>query len=192
MTQDNTSPGQTVLILFSSRFGHSRKVAERVAQHLQALGRPSVCYNLEESPSFPHPVEQYAASVVVASVRYGFFHKTVHQFVQEHLAFLNQSVSVFMPICLIARKPEKRQVETNVYARKFLEKTQWKPAITSITAGELRYPMYNFFDRLMIQLIMKMTKGETNPKAEQDFTDWEALVPLAQQIDEEIKTGRTR
>ena len=187
MEQEKTPANQTILVLFSSRFGHAKRVAERMVQNLQAIGRTSECHDLETSPEFSYPVSEYAACIVVASVRYGFFHKTVHQFVNNNLAHLNQSVSVFMPICLIARKPEKRQIETNVYARKFLEKTQWKPAITSITAGELRYPMYNFFDRLMIQLIMKMSKGETNPKAEHDYTDWEALVPLTRQIDEQIK-----
>lgn len=188
MTQEKSPVGQTVLVLYSSRFGHSRKVAEKLAENLQSLGRLCECHNLEENTQFSAPVSEYAASVVVASVRYGFFHKAVHRFVSDNLAHLNQSISVFMPICLIARKPEKRQVETNVYARKFLEKTHWKPAITSITAGELRYPMYNLFDRMMIQLIMKMSKGETNPKAEIDFTDWEALIPLAQQINDKIKT----
>lgn len=192
MTQQrNLAAQQTVLILYSSRFGHSRKIAQQLANDLQAVGRSCECQNIEEKMEFNHPLAAYASSVIVASIRYGFFHKNVKAFVRNNLEWLNHSLSIFMPVCLIARKPEKRQIETNVYARKFLEKTGWKPAITSITAGDLRYPEYNFLDRFMIQLIMKMTKGETDPSFVCDYTDWNAIKTLASQIDKEIQNRQT-
>lgn len=182
---------QTVLILYSSRFGHSRKIAEQLTRDFQAINRSCECRNIEEDLELSQPLSSYMATVIIASVRYGFFHKNVKAFVRSHLKQLNSSLSIFMPVCLIARKPEKRQIETNVYARKFLEQTEWNPTITSITAGDLRYPEYNFLDRFMIKLIMKITKGETDPHFTCDYTDWAAIKNLAAQIDSEINNRQS-
>jgi menaquinone-dependent protoporphyrinogen oxidase len=45
----------------------------------------------------------------------------------------------------------------------------------AIFAGKVDYPKYTFWERLMIQLIMLMTKGPTDPKAIVEFTDWQQV-----------------
>ena len=39
-------------------------------------------------------------------------------------------------------------------------------------AGALLYPRYKWIDRVMIQLIMKITGGETDTTKEIEYTDW--------------------
>lgn len=63
--------------------------------------------------------------------------------------------------------------------RKFLDKTPWKPTLTGVFAGALFYPRYKWIDRVMIQLIMKMTKGETDPTKEIEYTDWNKVSEFA-------------
>ncbi|GAB7205818.1 hypothetical protein OS21_23100 [Dickeya oryzae] len=50
----------------------------------------------------------------------------------------------------------------------------------AVFAGALRYPRYRWFDRVMIQLIMRMTGGETDSTKEIEYTDWEQVARFAQ------------
>jgi menaquinone-dependent protoporphyrinogen oxidase len=45
----------------------------------------------------------------------------------------------------------------------------------AVFAGKINYPSYGFMDRLMIRLIMWMTKGPTDPQAVVEFTDWKQV-----------------
>ena len=48
-----------------------------------------------------------------------------------------------------------------------------------VFAGKLDYQKYPFTDRLMIQLIMWMTKGPTNSKTKIEYTDWDKVKEFA-------------
>lgn len=179
-----------ILILYSSRFGQCQRIAQTMATQLEVLGNLCEVINLEDGKALAKPAGHYDSIVITASIRYGYYHSKVKSFVQEHKHTLEKVLDVFVPVNLIARKPEKRTLETNVYARKFLEKTGWKPKILSIMPGALRYPLYNPIDRFMIQLIMRMSKGETDASKEIDYTDWEEVRALARRIDKKLRDKR--
>ena len=40
-------------------------------------------------------------------------------------------------------------------------------------AGKVDYPSWPWYDTLMLQMIMKMTKGPTDPTSVIDYTDWD-------------------
>ena len=46
-------------------------------------------------------------------------------------------------------------------------------------AGKVDYPNWGWLDTKMIQMIMKMTKGPTDPTAVIDYTDWEDVKSYA-------------
>jgi menaquinone-dependent protoporphyrinogen oxidase len=58
-----------------------------------------------------------------------------------------------------------------------------------VFAGALRYPRYRWFDRLMIQLIMKMTGGETDTRKEVVYTDWQQVSIFAREIAQLTRTS---
>jgi menaquinone-dependent protoporphyrinogen oxidase len=80
--------------------------------------------------------------------------------------------NAFFTVNLVARKPEKNQPETNPYLQKFLKKLSWQPQQMAVFAGKIDYPIYGFWDRQIIRLIMWMTRGPTDPTSVIDFTDW--------------------
>ena len=41
--------------------------------------------------------------------------------------------------------------------------------------GKVDYPNWNWYDTLMIQIIMKITNGPTNPNTVVDYTNYEDL-----------------
>ena len=75
--------------------------------------------------------------------------------------------------CRFNREKEGKDTpEGNVYVRKFLQRIKWTPAKVGVFAGALLYPRYKWIDRVMIQLIMKITGGETDSTKEIEYTDW--------------------
>lgn len=46
----------------------------------------------------------------------------------------------------------------------------------------LDYPRYSFFDRTMIQLIMWMTKGPTDPRTVKEYTDWKKVEAFGEKL----------
>ena len=95
---------------------------------------------------------------------------------------LRSKRGAFFSVNLVARKPEKREADTNPYVRKFLASISWQPELVRIFAGKLDYPSYGSFDRTMIRLIMWMTGGPTDPRSTIDFTDWDEVDALARTI----------
>jgi menaquinone-dependent protoporphyrinogen oxidase len=85
---------------------------------------------------------------------------------------LEDKSNAFFSVNVVARKPKKNTPETNPYLQKFLRQITWKPKRLAVFAGKIEYQKYRFQDRLMIRLIMWITKGPTDPKTNIEFTDW--------------------
>jgi menaquinone-dependent protoporphyrinogen oxidase len=51
----------------------------------------------------------------------------------------------------------------------------------------LDYKSYPFFDRIMIKLIMKMTKGPTKTDQPIEYTDWNRVKDFCLKISESLK-----
>jgi menaquinone-dependent protoporphyrinogen oxidase len=90
--------------------------------------------------------------------------------------------SAFFSVNLVARKPDRDRVETNAYVQRFLKRIDWRPDAVAIFAGKLNYPVYSFWDRQVIRLIMWMTSGPTNPDAVVDYTDWDRVEAFARDL----------
>ncbi|MEQ4454284.1 menaquinone-dependent protoporphyrinogen IX dehydrogenase [Kosakonia sp. YIM B13605] len=168
------------LILFSTRDGQTREIASYLASELKELGVYADVVNLNRTPDIEW--DNYERVVIGASIRYGHFHPALASFVKKHLQQLNALPSAFYSVNLVARKPEKSSPQTNSYTRKFLLSSPWQPDQCAVFAGALRYPHYRWYDRLMIQLIMKMTGGETDPTKEVVYTDWQHVASFAREI----------
>jgi len=156
------------LILYSTHDGQTQKIASFIANVIKE--------NVEvKSIHDEFDLQAYDRIMIGASIRYGHFNKQLYKMLEKHTALLNQKTTSFFGVNLTARKPEKSTPETNVYVRKFLQRMTWKPTISAVFAGALLYPRYKFFDRIMIQLIMRITGGETDPTKEIEYTDWQKV-----------------
>ncbi|HEI8867947.1 menaquinone-dependent protoporphyrinogen IX dehydrogenase [Serratia sp. AKBS12] len=167
------------LILYSSRDGQTRAIASYIASQLQDTLSCDVIDLLQADNV---DLDQYQRIMIGASIRYGHFHPALDKFVKSHAARLNQLPSAFFSVNLTARKPEKRSPQTNGYTRKFLLASPWQPTQCAVFAGALRYPRYRWFDRIMIQFIMRMTGGETDSSKEVEYTNWQEVDRFAQEF----------
>ncbi|XBS69587.1 menaquinone-dependent protoporphyrinogen IX dehydrogenase [Acerihabitans sp. KWT182] len=164
-----------ILILFSSRDGQTRKIAQFLAANLEG----AICEVFDLKQAAGLTLQRYDGVIIGAAIRYGHYAVELHDFIRRHLDWLNGLPSAFFSVNLTARKPDKRTPDTNAYTRKFLAATPWRPNRCAVFAGALRYPQYRWLDRIMIQLIMRITGGETDSSKEVEYTDWQQVTAFA-------------
>ena len=163
---------EKALFLYSSSEGQTLKILRYIENEL--FGRYECEFrDLRDFPKVN--LKDYDKVLIGASIRYGRFNKTLYKFIEQNLFELKLSKSAFFCVNLTARKKGKDTPEGSVYMKKFQNQSQWKPQLLGVFAGALYYPRYCFYDRIMIQLIMKITGGETDRTKEVEYTNWESV-----------------
>lgn len=173
MSEHERASGQSALILYSSRFGQSRKISETVAETLTNAGLRVEVAELTDATRL-QPERHFALGLVM-SVRYGHFARAAFRLVKTHKAWLQTVPTLLVTVSLTARKPEKRDPVRHSYTRKFLARTGWQPSQVEVAAGALEYSRYNVFDRACIRLIMWIMGGETDGVSTVEYTDWDSI-----------------
>lgn len=168
-----------ILFLYSSVYGQSQKVCERLRSGLLARGHSADVLPIQQHGADP---AAYDAIVIGASIRHGKHNPAVMEFIQRHQSLLESKPSAFFSVSLVARKPGKDTAATNPYAKAFLARSPWRPKAAAVFGGVLDYQRYNLFDRYVIRLIMTINKGPTDLHTAHEFTDWQKVDQFAEQI----------
>ena len=171
-----------VLFVFASRDGHTRKMAQRMADVLFSLDCESCVCDLATGTPDPQTVANASTIVLLAPVRYGYALPAMRKFIARHKNLIDNRRLALVNINLTARKPNKNQPQTNPYMKKWMKKQKLKPDLAAVFAGCLDYPRYNPFDRFMIRFIMRITGGPCDGKCVVDYTDWDKVDAFAVSI----------
>jgi menaquinone-dependent protoporphyrinogen oxidase len=172
-------------VLYATRDGHTRHIAERIATGLSAAGIPA-----EPADVAARPLPDLAALpyvILIAAIRYGHHLREAEAVLDIYSGLVAKPPLALASVNLTARKANKCTPETNPYLRKWIKRRRLAPDLAIAIAGRLVYPRYSLFDRLAIQLIMTMTGGVTDPTAEVEYTDWNAVDAFAHTL-----AGRVR
>lgn len=167
----------TLLILYATTDGHTRKICLRLKQVIEEQGHEVTLQSIDNEADLN--MDLFDKIVLGASIRYGKHSRQVYDLINKHQQLLNSKPNAFFSVNVVARKPEKSQPDTNPYLIKFLRQISWQPEELAVFAGKIDYPKYRFWDRQMIRLIMWMTKGPTDPKTVVDFTNWQQVDDFA-------------
>jgi menaquinone-dependent protoporphyrinogen oxidase len=162
-----------ILILYSTSDGHTLEICRRLQQVLEQQSNAVSLVSIADAPEVDP--ESFDQIIIGASIRYGRHSPAIVDFINRHVKVLEAKPSAFFSVNLVARKPEKRQADTNPYLKKFLRRISWQPKTLAVFAGKLDYPSYTVFDRAVIRLIMWVTGGPTDPTTVVDFTDWQQV-----------------
>ena len=171
-----------ILLLYSTRDGHTREISWRMQQALMQEGHEVTLAPLSDAPVLD--MQPFDKIVVGASIRYGKHSSQLYEFVESNLGLLDSKPNAFFSVNVVARKPGKDRPDSNPYLLKFLKQIAWHPRELAVFAGKIDYPRYGFWDRLMIRLIMWVTKGPTDPEAVVEFTNWQRVDAFAKRISE--------
>ena len=165
-----------ILIIYSTTDGQTKKICERIKKASKKNDNIKIV-SLNKINN--ENLNFYEEIIIGASIRYGKHNSKVYSFIELNKKILKLKKSAFFSVNVVARKPQKNTPDTNPYVKKFLKKTNWRPDRLAVFAGKINYPSYNFFNKLVILLIMYLTKGPTDTSKIYEFTDWKKVEEFA-------------
>ncbi|MGX9419353.1 menaquinone-dependent protoporphyrinogen IX dehydrogenase [Vibrio sp. WJH972] len=162
-----------LLFLYSTREGQTVKILKHIAQSFDHDTVEFVDIHQCNEMDFT----LYDKVLIGASIRYGKLNRLFYRFVERYHKELTSLNAAFFCVNLTARKEAegKDTPEGSVYVQTFLKKSVWQPKFIGVFAGAVRYPRYRFIDKMMIKLIMTITKGETDTSKEVEYTNWDKV-----------------
>ena len=166
-------------IIFSSVDGQTLKICNKLRDVYQQNNQNVELFSIND---FNEDVTNYDRLIIGASIRYGVHNKKIIDFINTNKKQLDSIKTAFFSVNLVARKSEKSTPDSNPYVIKFFKTIDWTPTIVEVFAGKLDYKKYPFFDRIMIQFIMWMTKGPTNTSTEIEYTNWDRVTAFGIQL----------
>lgn len=168
-----------ILIAYGTTDGHTRKIAEVLAEDLRAR-RCSVDTLDTAGPLRRLSPATYDAVIVAASVQIGAFQKSVVRWVRTNASALHRMPTAFMPVCLaiLEERPEARQEINRIVAR-FFRQCGWRPTVTKPMAGALKYTQYPWLKKWMMKRIVAKAGGDTDTTRDYEYTDWNELRAFA-------------
>jgi len=166
-------------IIYSSVDGQTLKICKRLKEEFLKNNQKVELFSISD---FNEDISDYDKLIIGASIRYGVHNKEVIEFININKKQLDSIKTAFFSVNLVARKSQKNTPSTNPYVIKFFKNINWTPTIVEVFAGKLDYKKYPFFDRIMIQFIMWMTKGPTNVNTEIEYTNWDRVTEFGKQL----------
>jgi len=170
-------------ILFATREGHTRRIAERIAADLREAGVAPDVIDLATDRSVFLP--DYALVVVASSVHIGKHERTAVAFVKRHRAELERLSAVFVSVSLSEAGVEDRRrseddrrksaADVQRMLDDFVKETGWRPARIFPVAGALTYTRYNLLLRFVMKRISRKAGGPTDTSRDHELTDWTAV-----------------
>jgi menaquinone-dependent protoporphyrinogen oxidase len=167
------------LLLYSSVYGLSKQICERIQESLARRG-----LRADVAPLVGHAVNPaaYDAIVIGASIKHGKHHPSVLEFIRANRPLLESKPSALFSVNLVARKPARNTPQTNPYLKRLVAQSPWKPKLQAVFAGELDYSRYGAVDKYMMRLVMWINKGPTDLGAKVQFTDWNEVERFADRV----------
>jgi len=168
-----------ILLLYSTNFGLSRQISERLQANLREQGQRAEVAPIADASVDP---KAFDAIVIGASVKHGKHNPAVLDFIRTHQPLLESKPSALFSVNLVARKPAKNTPQTNPYLKRLLAQSPWKPKLLGVFAGELDYSRYGPLDKQMMRFVMWINKGPTDPSTKVKFTNWSEVDRFAGQV----------
>ncbi|MCG1036845.1 menaquinone-dependent protoporphyrinogen IX dehydrogenase [Polaribacter sargassicola] len=176
---------QKIGIIYASVDGQTKEISEKLNKKLKEEHIKTKLCSIE---NFNDDLAQFQMLIIGASIRYGKHNNRVLEFINHNKKQLSHIKTAFFSVNLVARKASKNSPNTNPYLCKFLKKTNWTPDFLEVFAGKLDYQSYSWMDRIMIQLIMKLTNGPTKSKKPIVYTNWDKVNRFGLKICKTYKT----
>jgi menaquinone-dependent protoporphyrinogen oxidase len=153
-----------VLVLYSSIEGHTERIAQRIAEVLRSGG-----HAVDLAPAGCEiDLSRYAGVIVGASVHYGHHPARLANWLKA--AGLDGRTSAFFSVSLGAKEH---------YATKFLRRAGWRPQLTAVFRGALKYSKYGPIKLRVVQAFAVIGGHDTDASMDYDYTNWKAVDDFA-------------
>lgn len=172
------------LVLYATREGQTRKIAEHVGAKLREHGLEVDVLDAATLPK-DFDLARYGGAILGASVHYGKHESEMIEFAKSHRAELERMRAAFLSVSGaeggaedLSAPPEARERSARTVREMidaFIKETGWTPAHVFPVGGALMYLEYNPLIRLMIRVIARLSKTPLDTSRNTEYTDWNAL-----------------
>ncbi|MGI9498681.1 MAG: flavodoxin domain-containing protein [Geminicoccaceae bacterium] len=184
-----------ILVIYGTTEGQTRKIASFLADRIRDRGETVM---LIDSTDFPKGLDVDGSDAVIAagSVHNGRHQAALFQFAHDQLAALQAKPTAFVSVSLSMASDDKEdRLDAASCADRFLSAAEWKPTVTHLVAGAIRYSQYDFFKSWILRMIASTKGASTDTSQDHEFTDWKDLDAfvdafLTQVAEHEGQTGK--
>lgn len=165
----------TILILYATTEGQTRKIARHASAHLTGSGHSVELLPATEAGDID--LGAYDRALLLASVHAGRYQPGFTAFASAHRAELARLPTAFLSVSLSAAsdEPEDREGLAEV-VRKMEEETGWTPGRVGHVAGAFRWAEYDFLKTWAMRWIASRRDPTAKAGQDKEYTDWDALL----------------
>jgi len=164
-----------ILIAYGTTEGHTRKVAEFIAERLRIRGQ-SVDLVDVASPAAQQVQLIHRGAIVGGSLHHFKHQAALTNFLKSNQTWLNAMPVGLFSVSLSAALPgADDQAEAKQAADNFAADCGLKPVTISCVAGALKYDDLDYFRRLMARQIIKKIGPGSDLHSDHEYTDWDQV-----------------
>ena len=176
----------TVLVVYASHDGQTRKIAEWVATVIRGRGHLVELLDADGA-SQDRDLSRFQAVLIGSPIRAQGYLRPVVRFIQSHRTTLDALPTLFFSVGLaVVSKVHDGRAQTMQVVEKLIAETGWRPDRVELVAGALQYSRYNFLVRFVMRRIAKAEGGDTDTSRDYEYTDWSAVERFAVEFLEQI------
>lgn len=173
------TPTPTLLLVYHSVDGHTRDVAERIAERLRTGGAEVVMTTVEQAPA-PAGVD----AVVLGDPIHAGQHSTqLSDYLTGNADALAALPTALFQVCLTSADddPEKKETASG-YLEDLQTSTGLRPALAASFAGALPYTRYGRMKRALMKRIAEKGGLSTDVSKDHVLTDWAEVDRFADDV----------
>jgi menaquinone-dependent protoporphyrinogen oxidase len=164
-----------VLIVYGTTEGQTRKIASFIADRVRDRGETATLIDSTDVPK-DLDIDDVDAVIAAGSVHNGRHQAALFQFVRDRREVLQAKPSAFVSVSLSMASDDKEdRLDAAACADCFISAVEWKPTVTHLVAGAIRYTQYDFFKSWILRMIASTKGASTDTSQDHEFTDWKDL-----------------
>lgn len=178
---------ERILVVFRTGEGHTRKVAEHIADRMRAAG---ATVDVVDAVDAPAPSAGYAGAVLGDSIHRGRHSKELTAYAKQHSAELQAMPSALFQVSLVSMSQDPKNLEhAQALFDKLPKASGWTPEVTGMFAGALKYTQYGWFTRQLMKKIVRRQGGDTDTTRDYEYTDWAIVDGFADEVFTHVRAG---
>jgi menaquinone-dependent protoporphyrinogen oxidase len=165
---------QTIAIIVSSDCGHTKRIADYMANQLDRHEYEVEIFSLSTRPALTSAeLVKFDRVIIGCSVYLGDFPQVLVDWIWDRHDLLNSMPCGLFTVSLNAAdpRPKAREVDDKVL-NNFMQQTSIKPRFVASMGGALEYTQYGFFKRCVLQGVSAAAGGPTDTSRDFDLTNW--------------------
>lgn len=187
-----------LLVVYATREGHTRKIAEHVAATIRGRGDEVDVVDAARVPA-GFDAKRYDGGIIAASVHMGQHEHEMIVFARKYRHDLERMPTAFLSVSLEEASVENTTAPYDLRAEaaqdvkrlvdRFCERAELHPSRIWPLAGALLYTHYGAIEKLVMRMIAKRAGGDTDTSRDHEYTDWKGLDRFVTSMVAEIEQG---